>query len=283
MYLTKELLEKKKVNIYCPTIYEEVSKKPQELMDILDKIQKKKLDSNELLTLPYFIPFDLEEEKKMEEILNLINCKAVIYSKNIKNSEVVSESSEVKDSDCIWKSNNVTNSSYVTDSNVISNSQHIKDSRYVIDSYEVTESADVDNSCAVYRSNHVLNSFLVSLGIDISDSIGIIASDEIKNCYFCKGCSDMVNGIFCYSFDWTDKDKYWFCNEEISKEKFEGYVKMIKRIIEGSYLGHKDRLSDYEIGNLRDWANSLPKADKDYITVILYSIAKVGNNSYDNE
>ena len=58
---------------------------------------------------------------------------------------------------------------------------------------------------------------------------------------------------------------------------------MIKRIIEGSYLGHKDRLSDYEIGNLRDWANSLPKADKDYITVILYSIAKVGNNSYDNE
>ena len=39
MYLTKELMERKKANNFCPTIYTEVSRKPSELMDILKRIE----------------------------------------------------------------------------------------------------------------------------------------------------------------------------------------------------------------------------------------------------
>ena len=280
MYLTKELMETKNLKIFCPKIYEEISKKPAELIDVLEMIKRGKLDKDELLTLPYYISFDEEEDKLLEEILNIKDSSGVVFSKNVSGSTLVSECSDITNSRVLWKSHNVENSDTVWDSSIVSDSKNVSDSRYVFDSAEVNESTDVSNSSAVYGSCHITESAFVRDCEVVDKSIGIVFSNNIIDSYFCKGCYNLNHGLFCYSFG-EKVEGFWFCNKEVSGNTFGNYVKIITKIIKRSLNDKTDSIYEDELEALEEWAKGLPSVDLIYLETIFKSIrAVMKNDSY---
>lgn len=52
-----------------------------------------------------------------------------------------------------------------------------------------------------------------------------------SDCSDCSYCSDLVNGLFCRNLhlETQDRNKYYICNVEVTKEEFEKKKKEIKQ------------------------------------------------------
>jgi len=52
---------------------------------------------------------------------------------------------------------------------------------------------------------------------------------DCKNCLDCKHCENLINGFMCYNIKLKEKDtsKYWIFNKEVSKKKWDKWLKMM--------------------------------------------------------
>ena len=271
MVLSKEKMEQSRINTFCPDIYKEL-KKPLELVDFLKivKSNKIKINVNELRHFSYFFTLNDEEDKLICEILKIKNSNWVIESTDVEDSELVNDSIHVYSSKYVRESHDVKFSENVGGSFTIVSSTDVTDSKFIFNSKNVKSSVDVRDSKNIETSYHITNSNMIFDGDSIDDSFCIEFSNDLKNCFFCKTSCFLNNGILCYSFNSDYKDKYYFCNKEITKERFESYVNTIKVLMDKTYNGSADKeTTKRELESFYEWAIGLPEADEEYINVIL--------------
>lgn len=257
MLLSKEMLEKKSLNIFCPTIYEVVKNRPRELKDIIRDYEKKKNSVNpyEFHTIKDYFKVDDEEWDAIERIFNIKDSEFVLRSRDIMNSKLVRDSYMVTDSQSVVDSNNVKKSTEVSGSTNVFESNHITDSQFIFKSYFVKDSTDVHESTFVEDgSQNIHKSYYVFDSTNIIKSSFINYCVNMENTYFCKLCEDCRNCMFCYAFSCNEEDKYYFFNKEVSKEKFDAYVDALD-----NFIVYEDVLAE----GLEKWLRTLPEFDEE--------------------
>lgn len=271
MVLSREIMEQRGSNIYCPTIFKALQK-PCELIDFLKKVKSKQIevDLNEIKHFEYFFYVNEEERALIYEILGIKNSKWVVESMNIEESELVNDSLYVYNSRNVRSSHDIKSSEKVEGSSTVVGSTGIFDSKFIFNSNYVECSTNIRDCINIKSTSCTNNSNSIFNSDNIENSFGIEYSSYLKNCYFCKMCYKLDNGILCYSLTPFSEGKYFFCNNEITKERFEGYVDTIKMLMENTFNGTQDKkIKGRELKNFYEWALGLPEADESYINAIL--------------
>lgn len=257
MLLTKEMLENKRLNGFCSTIYKAVGKKPREVRDIIKDYEKKKLEINpyEFFAIQEYYKLEDDEINALERIFKITNSEWVVRSHDVADSKIVRDSYAVTNCDTVVDSNNIKDSYTISNSTNVFNSHDIRDSQFVFDSCFVKDSTDVHNSFFVEDgSRNVYNSYYIFDSSQITKCSFIDYCVNMENCFFCKLCEDDKNCLFCYSFsELQDENKYYFFNKEITKEKFDAYLKTMNNFI---------IFEDVLIHDLSNWLKTLPEYDE---------------------
>lgn len=286
MVLSAEKMEQTGSNLYCPSIYgyfKSKVQKPLELIDFLKKIKAQKInevDANEIKHFQYFFILEVEEIELINEILRIKDSVYITESTDVEKSVLVNDSMFVYNSARVRSSHDVKNSTEVEGSSTIVHSTNIVDSKFVFNSDYIKSSINIRDSKCIESTSCANGSNIVFNSDNIDDSFGIEFSSYLKNCYFCKTCYKLENGILCYSFVPFTEGKYYFCNKEITKERFEGYADTVKMIMSETFKGNSDKKTKArELKNLYEWALGLPEADEDFINAILKKGRYCGNDN----
>lgn len=252
MFLTSEILKKKKACNYGLQWFERAFPDGAELMDILEEASHH-LSNRKVLEMLYWgythLEYDERELEKMREVLSIDTSTEVWMSGSVFESHKVARSCE------IYRSQNVESSYNIEDSVSIYNSKEVKksqfvfgsedvcDSSYILSSNRIQDCADVYKGADCLDSSHLyaVSDCYASTRLSFSDGIAMSSySTNLHDCSYCLFCKDLYNKRF-YIFNEKVSERDYFVREALIKKyltELEREQYMIKQIYnEKAYAG----------------------------------------------